>query len=226
MSKPKDAPIKLEFSNKYNREHSQYYYEKHRRGIEPRLSHWRDVQLARKALKIAGEPQRVLDLPCGAGRFWPTLAENPTRTVIGADNSADMVAVATEHCPKEIASRFTGMQTSAFAIDLPDGAVDSIFCMRLMHHIGQSDHRISMLKEFHRVTRDTVIMSLWVDGNLKAYQRKQSEKRHPRGPNQNRFLIPAKQIEQEFAQAGFKVVDYLDFIPYYAMWRVYVLRKK
>ena len=35
MSKPKEAPIKLEFSNKYTREHSQYYYEKHQRGLEP-----------------------------------------------------------------------------------------------------------------------------------------------------------------------------------------------
>jgi len=225
MSKPKEAPIKLEFSNKYTREHSQYYYEKHQRGIEPRLSHWRDVQIARKALRIAGEPKEVLDLPCGAGRFWPTLAENPNRKIIGADNSADMVAVALEHCPKNIASRVTAFQTSAFAIDMQDNAVDSIFSMRLMHHIGQSEHRIAMLKEFHRVTKDTVILSLWVDGNLKAYQRRKSEERHPRGPNQNRFVIPAKQIEQEFGQAGFNIVDHIDFLPYYAMWRVYILRK-
>jgi ubiquinone/menaquinone biosynthesis C-methylase UbiE len=225
MTKPKEAPIKLEFSNKYDRNHSKYYYEKHRRGIEPRLSHWRDVQLARKALKIAGDPQTVLDLPCGAGRFWPVLAENSTRKVIGADNSGDMVAVALEYCPKEILSRFTGLQTSAFAIDLPDEAVDSIFCMRLMHHVGQPEHRLRMLKEFHRVSRDTVIMSLWVDGNFKSYKRKKSEERHPRGKHQNRFVIPAKVIEQEFKDAGFVVLDSLDFIPYYAMWRVYVLRK-
>lgn len=225
MAKPKEEPINLEFSNKYNREHSQHYYEKHRIGVEPRLSHWRDAQMARKALKIAGEPQHVLDLPCGAGRFWPTLAESPTRTIIGADNSADMVAVATEHCPKDIASRITTMQTSAFEIGLPENAVDNIFSMRLMHHIGQSEHRVAMLKEFHRVTKDTVILSLWVDGNFKAWKRRRLEKQHPRGPNQNRFVIPAKQIEQEFVQAGFKIVDHLDFLPYYAMWRVYILRK-
>lgn len=226
MAKSKKASIKLEFSNKYDREHSEYYYQKHRIGIEPRLSHWRDVQLARKALKVAGNPEVVLDLPCGAGRFWPVLAEHPTRTVVGADNSGDMVAVALEHCPKEIAPRFSGLQTSAFNIDMADGSVDSIFSMRLMHHIGQSEHRMAMLKEFHRVSRDTVIISLWVDGNYKSYKRKKSEQRHPRGPNQNRFVIPAKQIEKEFDQAGFSVLNYLDFIPYYAMWRVYVLRKK
>jgi SAM-dependent methyltransferase len=221
----KKAPIQLKFSNKYDREYSQYYYQKHRYGIEPRLSHWRDVQLARKALKIAGSPELVLDLPCGAGRFWPVLAENPSRQVIGADSSADMVAVALEHCPKDIVSRFTGMQTSAFDIDLESDAVDSIFSMRLMHHIGKSEHRLAMLKEFYRVSRDTVIISLWVDGNYKSYRRKKLETKHPRGPNQNRFVIPAKVIEQEFKDAGFVVLDSLDFIPYYAMWRVYVLRK-
>lgn len=226
MAKSDKALIKLEFSNKYDREHSEYYYQKHREGIEPRLSHWRDVQLARKALKIAGDPEMVLDLPCGAGRFWPVLAEHPTRTIIGADNSGDMVAVALEHCPKAIASRFSGLQTSAFDIDMADRSVDSIFSMRLMHHIGQSEHRMQMLREFHRVSRDTVIISLWVDGNYKSYKRKKSEQRHPRGPNQNRFVIPVKQIEKEFQQAGFDVLDHLDFIPYYAMWRVYVLRKK
>jgi len=226
MTKSKEDPIKLEFSDKYNREHSQNYYEKHQDGLMRKLSHRRDVQLARKALKIAGNPQQVLDLPCGAGRFWPLLAENPTRKIIGADNSADMVAIATENCPKEIAAQFTTMQTSAFAIDLPDGAVDNIFSMRLMHHIGQSEHRVAMLKEFHRVSRDTVILSLWVDGNLKAYKRKKLEEKRSKQGDQNRFVIPVKQIEQDFAQAGFSVVDCLDFIPYYAMWRVYILRKK
>ncbi|NOS96120.1 MAG: methyltransferase domain-containing protein [Methylotenera sp.] len=226
MTKSKQDPIKLEFSDKYNREHSQQYYEKHQDGLMRKLSHSRDVQLARKALKIAGNPQQVLDLPCGAGRFWPLLAENPTRKIIGADNSADMVAIATENCPKDIAAQFTTMQTSAFAIDLPDGAVDNIFSMRLMHHIGQAEHRVAMLKEFHRVSRDTVILSLWVDGNLKAYKRKKLEAKRSKQGDQNRFVIPVKQIEQDFAQAGFSVVDYLDFIPYYAMWRVYILRKK
>lgn len=225
MTKPKEAPIKLEFSNKYTREHSQQYFEKHQDGLMRKLSHWRDLQLARKALKIAGNPQQVLDLPCGAGRFWPLLAENPMRKIIGADYSADMISIATEYCSKDISAQITTMQTSAFAINLPDGSVDNIFSMRLMHHIGQSEHRIAMLKEFHRVTRDTVILSLWVDGNLKAYQRKKLEAKRRKKGEQNRFVIPVKQIEQDFSQAGFKVVGMLDFIPYYAMWRVYVLRK-
>ncbi|HEY0907157.1 MAG TPA: class I SAM-dependent methyltransferase [Methylophilus sp.] len=226
MSSRDKAPVKLEFSNKYDEAHSEQYYHKHRRNWEARLSHARDVQMARKALKLVGEPKHVLDLPCGAGRFWPVLMENPQRTLIAADNSADMLAVATKYSAPEHTARVTTLQTSAFAIDLPDSAVDSIFCMRLMHHIGDSANRLAMLKEFHRVSKDSVILSLWVDGNFKAWKRRRLEKRHPRGPNQNRFIIPAAQIESEFIQAGFQIVDHMDFIPLYAMWRVYVLRKQ
>src|SRR5690606_40469966 len=60
----------------YDRQHAYEYLHKHQDGPARRLSHWRDEQMARRALKIAGKPDLVLDLPCGAGRFWPLLAEH------------------------------------------------------------------------------------------------------------------------------------------------------
>ncbi|MBF7142763.1 MULTISPECIES: class I SAM-dependent methyltransferase [Pseudomonas] len=224
------SPIKLEFSEKYDEAHAQRYFQKHQDGLSRRLSHMRDVQLARKALELAGDPSLVLDLPCGAGRFWPMLAEKQNRVIIGADNSPDMVATACRMQPNDVVERVRPMQTSAFDIDLPDNAVDSIFSMRLMHHIGESSHRLAMLREFHRVTRDSVILSLWVDGNFKAWKRQRSEHRRTRrgegAAYQNRFMLPAATVEAEFAQAGFRLQERLDFLPLYAMWRVYVLRKE
>lgn len=224
------SPIKLEFSEKYDEAHAQRYFQKHQNGLSRRLSHMRDVQLARKALQLAGDPNLVLDLPCGAGRFWPMLAEKQNRVIIGADNSPNMVATACKMQPKDVVERVRPMQTSAFDIDLPDNAVDSIFSMRLMHHIGESSHRLAMLREFHRVTRDSVILSLWVDGNFKAWKRQRAEHRRARRGGepdyQNRFMLPAATVEAEFAQAGFRLQERLDFLPLYAMWRVYVLRKE
>lgn len=223
------APIKLAFSEKYDQAHAQHYLEKHQDGIARKLSHYRDQQLARHALALAGEPNLVLDLPCGAGRFWSTLAEQPNRVILAADNSADMLNTALLAQPKHITERVKTFQTSAFAIDLPDNSVDSIFCMRLLHHIEQPEHRLALLKEFHRTTRDSVIISLWVDGNYKAWRRKISEKkrlqRDPCYKSTNRFVISQETIEQEFIQSGFTIQKHLDFIPGYAMWRVYVLRK-
>ncbi|QBF28327.1 class I SAM-dependent methyltransferase [Pseudomonas tructae] len=223
------SPIKLEFSDKYDQQHAQEYFLKHHDGMARRMSHQRDEQLARRALALAGEPGLVLDLPCGAGRFWPLLAEKPNRVIIGADNSEAMLETARASQPAHVVERVRTLQTSAFAIDLPDNSVDSIFCMRLMHHIGEAAHRKTLLSEFQRVTRDSVIVSLWVDGNFKAWRRKKLEQRRyaqsGQGSYQNRFVLPAATVEEEFEAAGFRIQERLDFLPFYAMWRVYLLRK-
>lgn len=226
----KSSPIELEFSRKYDQRHAQQYLHKHQDGLARRLSHWRDIQVARHALKLADEPNLVLDLPCGAGRFWPMLSEQPKRVILAADNSADMLATAKTAQPAAVVARVRTFQSSAFAIDLGDNAVDCIFCIRLLHHIESAEHRLAILREFHRVSRDSLIVSLWVDGNYKAWKRRRLELRRVRegrAPQTgNRFVIPRAVIESEFRQAGFAIVGHQDFLPGYALWRTYTLRKE
>jgi SAM-dependent methyltransferase len=221
-----DGPIKLAFSEKYDDQHAQRTLRKQTDGLGRRLSHWRDEQLARKALALAGDPGLVLDLPCGAGRYWPLLAEKTNRVIIGADNSKALLQIAMQAQPVDVVKRVQTLQTSPFDIALPDNAVDSIFCMRLFHHIGETEHRLAILRELVRVTRDSVILSLWVDGNFKAWKRKRAEKARGQKGYQNRFVLPAATVESEFEQAGFQIQEQLDFLPLYSMWRVYVLRKR
>lgn len=228
MSSATPDPIELQFSGKYDHEHATRYAHKHSDGLARRLSNWRDQHLARRALQLAGQPTLVLDLPCGAGRFWPLLCEHPGRVIVAADNSADMLEVAIATQAPEIVARVRTLQTSAFNIDLPDRSVDCVFSMRLLHHIGDTEHRLSILREFHRVSRDSVIISLWVDGNYKAWKRKRLESTRNKDEHrqyQNRFVLPAAQVEKELIQTGFKIVSRLDFLPRYAMWRTYVLSK-
>lgn len=226
---PKPSPIELDFSRKYDFEHAQQYLHKHQDGLSRRLSHWRDVQVARRALQMADQPNLVLDLPCGAGRFWPMLCEQPNRVIFAADNSADMLVTARAAQLPKVVARVNSFRTSAFDIDLGANAVDCIFCIRLLHHIESSEHRLAILREFNRVSRDTVIVSLWVDGNYKAWKRRRLEARRAAqgraAENQNRFVVPRKTVEDEFHQAGFTILGHLDFLPSYAMWRTYVLRK-
>jgi ubiquinone/menaquinone biosynthesis C-methylase UbiE len=110
------SPIKLDFSEKYDDQHANRYLRKHQEGLARRLSHRRDEQLARKALKLAGEPGLVLDLPCGAGRFWPLLAEKSNRAIIGADNSESMLKIALQAQPADAVKRVQPLHTSAFTI--------------------------------------------------------------------------------------------------------------
>jgi SAM-dependent methyltransferase len=218
--------MELEFSRKYDAGHAEEYCRKHRTGWARRFSHWREAGIARKALRLAGDPMRVLDLPCGTGRFWPMLLEKPGRALLAADNSPDMLALARRAQPWAL-ERTRLFRTSAFAIGLADESVDCVFCMRLLHHLGEARHRLAMLREFHRVARETLVISLWVDGNYKSWRRKRLEARRQRAPGdyQNRFVTEREGIESEFRQAGFAPAGHFDFLPGYAMWRVYVLRK-
>jgi ubiquinone/menaquinone biosynthesis C-methylase UbiE len=221
MGKPE-----LEFSAKYTLKHSRHYHEKHRRTLGRRLSNWREQQMAGQALALAGNPAVVLDLPCGTGRFWPLLASNAQRTILAADNSESMLAVAREVNPPELVARVKLFQSSAFDIQLDDNSVDQVFCMRLLHHITQRQDRLALLKEFHRVTRETVAISLWVDGNYKALRRRKLEARRTYKTYQNRIVLERREVETEFAQAGFTITGHCDFLKFYSMWRLYVLQKQ
>jgi ubiquinone/menaquinone biosynthesis C-methylase UbiE len=221
-----DTAPKLTFSEKYDLRHAQAYFDKHQDGFWRRLSDWRDQKVARKALELAGNPKSVLDLPCGTGRFWSLLTEEKDRKIIACDYSQDMIDIGMQHRPPTITKRISTLQSSAFQLDLPDGAVDNIFCIRLLHHIGNSKDRLRLLAEMHRVARSSVIISLWVDGNVKSWRRSKLESKRARREYQNRFVIPRSQVEKEFEQAGFDIKAHLDFLPGYAMWRTYVLEKK
>ncbi len=218
-------PEKLEVTNRYDKKQAKFYFEKHRHGFWHQVSNWFEQQMAARALAMAGEPKSVLDLPCGAGRFWELLARMPDRQLVAADYSQGMIDTALNFQPPHIAKRFKTFQTSAFDINLPDAAVDCIFCMRLLHHIADGKARTKMFREFHRVSRDTVCVSLWVDGNLQALRLRRSQSHRQNRQSYTRFLLNRSQIEPEFRQSGFDIMGYVDLLPGFSIWRTYVLKR-
>lgn len=219
---PATASPELAFSKKYTPEHARQYFEKHQTGLRRRLTTWRENALARRALAIAGEPSTVLDIPCGTGRFWPLLAERPGRRIFAADLNPGMLETARQMRPPELVARVELFEASAFSIPRPDGFVEAVVCIRLLHHIQDPEHRVLMLKELARVASGTVIVSLWLDGNYQAWRwhRKARTK-----PAKNRFPVERRVIEDEFARCGLRVAARLDFLPFVSMWTTYVLNK-
>ncbi len=215
-----------EVTNTYNEDQAKLYFEKHRSGLWHRMSNRYEQKMAARALIMAGEPGSVLDLPCGAGRFWELLARVPDRQLMAADYSQDMIDTALNFQPSHIAKRFKTFQTSAFDIRLPDAAVDCIFCMRLLHHIAEEEARAKMFREFHRVSRNTVCLSLWVDGNLQAWRLLRSRRRRQNRQSYTRFLSNRSRIEPEFHQSGFDIMGHVDLVPGLSMWRTYVLKRR
>ena len=224
MNSTEPDKTKLEFSEKYNEDHARYYFEKHEQEFWRRLSNWRDHQVCARALRIAGNPKSILDMPCGTGRFWDLLVKDPDCKLWASDNSQDMINAGLKFRPAEIASRFETFQGSAFDLPVEDNFVESVFCIRLMHHIGEHEDRLKLLAELARVSSGSIIISLWVDGNLTAWKRKRREAKRGKKGYQNRFVIPQTVIEDEFRESGLAIEARLDFIKYYAMWRTYVLK--
>lgn len=211
------------FSDKYDLALAQAYQEKHHRGLRRRLTTWRETQLAGRALELAGNPESVLDMPCGAGRFWPMLANHPTRRLLAGDVSPAMLQIAAGAADPAVLARFETLTLmDAFALDLPDGAVEHVLCMRLLHHIASPADRLRILGELRRVARRGVTVSLWVDGNIQARRRQRLDARRKR-VDVNRLVVPRNVIEAEFIQAGFRIRRHLDILPGLSMWRLYVL---
>jgi len=214
----------LEFSRIYDEARAKHYLEKHKSGFWHRVSNRLEQHMAARGLAVAGEPKSVLDLPCGAGRFWDLLARVPDRQLMAADSSQDMINAALKFQSPHIARRFKVFQTSGFEITLPDAAVECIFSMRFLHHFSMEEDRAKVFREFHRVSRDTVCLSLWVDGNVQASRRRRFESRRQTPPSQSRFLFNRSQIEHEFRQCGFDSIGSVDMLPGFSMWRTYVLK--
>lgn len=211
---------------KYDLPLARAYQSKHRTGLRRRLTHWRENQLARRALRLAGDPQSVLDMPCGAGRFWPMLAEQPQRRLLAGDNSLAMIETACASADPALLARFESVrELDAFALDLPDGAVEHVLCMRLLHHFPDANDRARLLAQLHRVARRSVTVSLWVDGNRQAQRRARADARRARA-QWSRRVVPRATVEAEFAAAGFSVRRHFDVLPGWSMWRLYLLDKR
>jgi len=218
-----DSAKPPDIAGRYDAETARSYLKMHRGGWGRRVSSWREIRLARRALAIAGDPDAILDMPCGTGRFWPMLAATPARRLLAGDNSPAMLAAAIAHTAPATRARFEAQRMDAFALPLADGAVDHVLCMRLLHHFAAPADRLGILREIHRVARAGATVSVWVDGNLQAWRRRVQERRRAADSPPNRIVVPRSIIEAELAAAGFRIRARLDMLRGIAKRRLYVL---
>ena len=213
------------FSARYDKAQALRYLQRHKGGIARRISFWRESAMLQQALRLAGNPSTILDLATGAGRLWPLLLCGNPRLMGGADISHDMLLTGLNQHSEFITKKVKLFQASAFALPLRDAAVEAVFCVRFLHHIGSSSERTALLREMARVSSRSVCLSLWVDGNYKSLRRRKKEARLAREDHQNRFVVAPREIESDFRTAGLEPVARVNLLRFYSMWTTYVLRK-
>lgn len=185
-----------------------------RGGLCRRLFAWRKAWLLRRALRQAGEPSLLLDLSHEAGMFWPLLAEYANRVILAAAAERDALSAVLAAQPAELAARVKICEGRGEAIPLHDNAVDCIFAMGLLQRVADPQQRLAILRELHRVSRDTLIVSLQLEGNYPL-------RRQPK-PN----LISRGTIEEEIGRTGFEIVGRYGVWPGHSTAWIYVLRKE
>jgi len=115
---------------------------------------WRAIA---RALAETGGIERVLDLPCGTGRFTSHLARAGF-TVVGSDISLQMMHEA-QRAPVEAGTgRIAGyVDADAEALPFASSAVDCVVSIRFMFHVDPVTRR-RILREMGRVSRRWLIV--------------------------------------------------------------------
>lgn len=195
------------------------------------LSHlWSDRadQVIRKAFMHADDPGLVLDVSRSVGKFWPVIMEKSNRRLIAGGADIEKVVTARNKQPPSVGAHIYPLKTGLSPIDLPQGGVDCIAGIGLWETGLKSMQRVALLKEFHRVTRESVIISACVNGNVASWSKdiRIAKQDHSAMSLWNQDLILGKEtVEHEFYNSGFEIVNRLELLPLLSAWRVYVLRK-
>jgi SAM-dependent methyltransferase len=217
-------------SSKHERDRSKFTgegvreYERRRyRGIDQRIVHAREVRLIRKlvaSIRDSGEeagPNRILDLPCGYGRFTELLRRGGA-DIIDCDLSIEMVSRARANSgePGVVADATKGLpfKSDSFAF---------VFSIRFFHHLHDPSARAAVLREFLRVTSGWAIITFYRMNTLHLAQRRI---RRLFGKSRTRIkMTEPGRFEQEAEAAGFEFVRVLPLFPRLHAYHIALLRK-
>ncbi|MFV1987224.1 MAG: class I SAM-dependent methyltransferase [Gemmatimonadota bacterium] len=155
VSKPEPLPYAYKKGFYRNAEVASYYDDERFAGPfkqKRNLRKWRTIE---KALdELGGTVQRVVDLPCGTGRFTGALAGRGLE-VVGADISREMMAEAIGALGGLV--RISGfVQADAERLPFRDDGLDCVISIRFMFHVDPLT-RVTILRELGRVARFQVV---------------------------------------------------------------------
>jgi SAM-dependent methyltransferase len=144
---------------------------------------------------------RLLDRPCGAGRF---------DVFVSCDLSAGMARLARDGGARAV-------RGDAFALPFAAGSFDTALCVRLLHHFDAGD-RQRALRELARVAGRAVVTYFGMRG-FKARRRTGKAKRRSRRP------VSSREFEEECEAAGWRVARDAAVIPLWSEQRFAVLER-
>jgi len=143
----------------------------------------------------------ILDVPVGYGRFQELLARfGPVQAL-----DFNYYAVLYQHTRLGLARG--SVNGRAEALPYKDGSFEVVFSIRLLQHIHKRDQRVAILKEFKRVSRRWVIVSLYIQAAPHVLHR-----RIFRQPSRI-TMLSRRELLEEANEAGLKLVKMRSIAP-------------
>ena len=181
-------------------------YDKERfASLKGRIEDLLEKKALNKGLALLPPGGRILEVPVGTGRITEYILQKGFH-LTGIDISKEMLAVA-----KNKLSRFNEscllMVGDAEKLQFQEEAFDGVISVRLFGHLPPAKKRI-VLREFAKVSRLYVIVSIPLANTLRGYYR-----RFFKGLNMW-FPITMDEIKHEAEQSGLKI---LKIIPIFGL---------
>ena len=176
---------------------------------EDAINHRAMLAALRKGLVSVPAGGRVLDIPCGTGRFTWHLAEAGYRT-FASDISSEMMAVARQAKPDSTALNASFFAGDIFQLPFPDRSFDAVLCIRFMNLVERST-RLRAVREMARVA-DVLVISYYHKYTLKYFTRWM---RHRIGWPGKRLSprLSRQELAGELAETGLKVARVIPVAP-------------
>lgn len=165
-----------------------------------RYRRWRETRAIHQLLAHLPHGIRVLDCPCGTGRWWPALVARSS-TIVGADVSPAMLGHARARAQRH------GLAVElheADAEDLPfaDGEFDAVFSYALTKHLPRPE-QYQVLSELGRVARTSVLCSFPVFTRV-SYEL--WRRRYAPDQRESELLLP-EELDAMASRAGLAVQE-------------------
>lgn len=165
--------------------------------------------LVKRWLRLCPPGARVLDLPCGTGRFSALIA-HCGHQLIRADLSHGMVAHAQRLGPNE---HVLGSLCCDLAHPpLAEGSVDIVLVWRLFHHCRKRGDRETVLRQARRLARRYVIISYYNRASITYWTRRAVRSALGREPK-CRGAIWSSELRELAANVGLEPVELYHYRP-------------
>lgn len=194
------------------------YETKYERELHKRISDRVERRVIARALALTGGPhERILDLPCGAGRLSSELVPHArSKAIVEADYSHAML-VRCEANARGYEPRLARLD----ALNLPFAArtFDLVFSVRISHHIARAEDRERWLLELCRVSRRWVVATYFDAASFKNLVRRALTAKRSKN------AMTGARVQELAARAGFRVVAAIPLSRLFSGHRYLVLER-